>query len=209
MHDNNSKCLVVSIPIIVLRRTQLKRSQKLGLSAFLSLSASMIILALVRITGGQTLTGYSHVWEFRWLYMEACIACFMASISAFRSFFIPTSSRAWMKQPGRPSTQTRQQVWKKFKDPTRRRRSINSPDLDDALLVSPSAALIRLQNPNRSNDRPARSEPNAESEFNLLDGITWEGAGSSHGSNLENGYASNEESFHTSSNTLRRATSAF
>ena len=154
---------------MVLRNTQLKRKHKLGLSAILSLSTFMIVLAIVRIAGGQTLTGYSHVWEFRWLYMEACVACFMASISAFRSLFVPSSSRAWMKKPGRPSTYTRQQIWKKFKDPARRRWSLASRDLNDELPAFPLATLIRTPTSVGSDNGTSWIEPLADSSIHLLE----------------------------------------
>ena len=85
---------VVSIPIIILRRTQLKMAQKISLSAFLCLSVAMIIIACIRLSGLRDNT----VWIYFWQYMEACVACIMASILTFRTLFIGDRTREFKPQ---------------------------------------------------------------------------------------------------------------
>ena len=86
---------VVSIPIIILRRTQLKMAQKISLSAFLCLSVAMIIIACIRLSG---LRDNNTVWIYFWQYMEACVACIMASILTFRTLFIGDRTREFKPQ---------------------------------------------------------------------------------------------------------------
>lgn len=92
-------CLaVVSIPIVILRKSQMKPRQQLGLGIFLCLSVIMTVIAIVRI-GGYRIDGIGlggkidSTWALFWLYLEACVAVIMASITAFRSLFIHGSSK--------------------------------------------------------------------------------------------------------------------
>lgn len=87
--------LVVSIPIIILGRTQLKMSQRISLSAFLCLSVVMIIIACVRLSG---LRNNNTVWIYFWQYVEACVACIMASLLTFRTLFISDRTRVFKRQ---------------------------------------------------------------------------------------------------------------
>ena len=113
---------VVSIPIILLRKSQLRVSQKLGLCVFLCLSVVMAVLAGIRASGFQFEKGYDVIWDLWWKYIEACVGCCMVSVSAFRSLFVPGSARAWRSPPRGPSTDTRRRIWRQFKDPNRRNR---------------------------------------------------------------------------------------
>ena len=83
---------VVSIPIIVLGRTQLRMAQKISLHAFLCLSIAMIVIACIRLSG---LRNYNLIWLQFWLYMEPCVACVMASILTFRTLFISDRTRVF------------------------------------------------------------------------------------------------------------------
>lgn len=71
----------------------MKHRQQLGLGIFLCLSVMMTVIAIIRISGyrfhGIGLSGpIDPIWAFFWLYLEACVAVIMASVTAFRSFFI-------------------------------------------------------------------------------------------------------------------------
>ena len=63
-------------------------SQKIGIGVFLCLSVCMIMIAGIRLSriypGGTTINS----WQFLWLEIEACIAVFMVSLTAFRSVFV-------------------------------------------------------------------------------------------------------------------------
>lgn len=89
---------VVSIPIIVLRKSQLKPNQQVKLAIFLCLSVIMTVIAIIRISGyrfhGIGISGpIDTTWAFFWLYLEACVAVIMSSITAFRSLFLHSSSK--------------------------------------------------------------------------------------------------------------------
>lgn len=76
----------------------MKRKQQLGLGIFLCLSVIMTIIAIIRISGyrfhGVGIRGsIDSTWAFFWLYLEACVAVIMSSITAFRSLFIHGSSK--------------------------------------------------------------------------------------------------------------------
>ncbi len=88
---------VLSIPILILGKTQLKPTQKLGLGVFLCLSIVMVVVAIVRMSGyrihGVGINGsLDTTWSFFWVYIEACVATIMASITAFRSLFVQGSA---------------------------------------------------------------------------------------------------------------------
>ena len=74
------------IPIILLWRVKIKRSQKMLLGVFLCLSICMIVIAIVRISGLQIFQRRIDVhWALFWQEMEATIAVIMVSITAVRS----------------------------------------------------------------------------------------------------------------------------
>lgn len=87
--------IVVSIPVFILWKTQLRTSQKVSLGAFLSLSIAMMIIAIVRLSG---LKNNNTTWIYYWQYMEACVACIMASLLTFRTLFISGRSRVFKRQ---------------------------------------------------------------------------------------------------------------
>lgn len=89
-----TKSSVVSIPVLILRKSQMKLTQKLGLGGFFCLSMTMVLIALVRMSvyrrhGNQI----DATWHVCWLYLEACVATMMASITAFRTLFVHGGSK--------------------------------------------------------------------------------------------------------------------
>lgn len=76
----------------------MKPRQQLGLGIFLCLSIMMMVIAIIRMSGyrfnGIGLSGsIDTTWAFFCLYLEACVAVIMASITAFRSLFIRGGSK--------------------------------------------------------------------------------------------------------------------
>lgn len=55
----------------------------------------MIIIACVRLSG---LRHNNTVWIYFWQYMEACVACIMASLLTFRTLFISDRTRVFKRQ---------------------------------------------------------------------------------------------------------------
>lgn len=81
--------LVIIIPILILRTSLMKLSQKIGLAALLCLSIVMVIVAIVRMTA------YAYhpriidlTWCAFWIHVESCVAVIMASLSAIRPLFV-------------------------------------------------------------------------------------------------------------------------
>ncbi|KAM7214741.1 hypothetical protein V8F06_009906 [Rhypophila decipiens] len=78
---------IVSIPIILLRRSNLRLSQKLVLGVFLCGSLVMTSFCLIRVGKIQDShgVGVDIPWEFFWLTMEASVAVLMGSLTVFRT----------------------------------------------------------------------------------------------------------------------------
>lgn len=80
--------IVVSIPLIILRRAKIRTRQKLALSFFLCLSTVMAVFAIIRISRISDPRGINMIWQVLWQALEGCIALLMASVTAFRSIFV-------------------------------------------------------------------------------------------------------------------------
>lgn len=84
--DITSDFLIIMIPLLLLWKAKIKRSQKTFVGIFLCLSIGMIVIAIVRLSGLRVLDRYVDVqWEVFWLELEANVAVIMVSITAFRS----------------------------------------------------------------------------------------------------------------------------
>lgn len=72
------------IPILLLWKVKIKRTQKKFLGSFLCLSICMIMIAIVRASGLRILhTHFDGQWSVFWLEIEANIAVITVSITAF------------------------------------------------------------------------------------------------------------------------------
>lgn len=82
---------------MVLKKSQMKPSDKVGVGVFLCLSVVMAVIAIIRISAYR-LRGRSGsldiTWVFLWLYLQACIAIIMACLPAFRFLFTRRRSRS-------------------------------------------------------------------------------------------------------------------
>lgn len=80
--------LVITIPILILRKSQMKIKQKLAIGIFLSLSVAMVMASITRYAGYQLRAdSIDATWLICWIYLEASIAIIMASAAAFRTLF--------------------------------------------------------------------------------------------------------------------------
>ncbi|KAH7139566.1 hypothetical protein B0J11DRAFT_46897 [Dendryphion nanum] len=88
--DCATDAMVVSIPILLLRKSTMKRSTKLSVMAFLSLSSFMAVCSIVRVSGvardGRHIPDVT--WRTMWTQIECCVAVIMGSLMAMRSLFI-------------------------------------------------------------------------------------------------------------------------
>ncbi|KAF2742644.1 hypothetical protein M011DRAFT_529752 [Sporormia fimetaria CBS 119925] len=90
--------MIVSIPIIILKSSLMRFSQKLSLAVMMSLSVVMIICATIRMAGtitdrGKDSSGTAPLWSTYWTLVEACVSLTMASVIVIRSIFIGTHTR--------------------------------------------------------------------------------------------------------------------
>ncbi|KAF2837383.1 hypothetical protein M501DRAFT_1059372 [Patellaria atrata CBS 101060] len=80
--------LLVSIPIIVLHRSQIRTAQKAAVGVFLSLSLVMVVLAIARVSKMHGHKAIDIPYEMFWQYLESAVAILMASLTAYRTFFV-------------------------------------------------------------------------------------------------------------------------
>ncbi|KAJ5549202.1 hypothetical protein N7513_006436 [Penicillium frequentans] len=80
--------IIVSIPILLLRRVQLDAMTKIGIGCFVCLSVFMSACAITRAAGTYYHGSLDYPWQNFWLHIEACIAVLMGSITAYRSTLI-------------------------------------------------------------------------------------------------------------------------
>lgn len=82
---------------MVLKKSQMNPSDKVGVGVFLCLSVVMAVIAIIRISayglGGRS-GSLDVTWVFLWLYLQACIAIIMACLPAFRFLFTRRGSRS-------------------------------------------------------------------------------------------------------------------
>lgn len=84
--------LIVSIPILLLRKSQLLLGQKVRILVFLCLSIFMIAFALARLIGslyhdGSGVLTLAVTWTHTWLHFESSVAVLMGGLTAFRIVF--------------------------------------------------------------------------------------------------------------------------
>lgn len=140
--DIVSDLLVLSLPLTILWKVRLNVRQKIGLASSLCLSCVMIIVTLVRVAGmRQKSSGtVDIIWFTFWQQQESSIAVLMASVSAFRSLFVPS--------PANPHIQRQQRFWPSEKGRRILRRR-PGPDLCDTQVTNglpqiPSATLTGM-----------------------------------------------------------------
>jgi hypothetical protein len=84
--------MIVSIPILLLWRTQLRSTQKLRILTFLCLSIFMVGFGLARFAGAlmrdsNGVLTYSLAWTTLFLHIECSTAVLMGGVTAFRNVF--------------------------------------------------------------------------------------------------------------------------
>jgi hypothetical protein len=91
MVDILSDLMIISIPIMILSKFQMRLSQKLRILAFLCLNVFMATFCLIRIAGkyhDPYGTVQVHVeWTTLTLHMESSVAVLMGGVTAFRTVF--------------------------------------------------------------------------------------------------------------------------
>ena len=95
---------VLTIPISLLWRVQMKTCQKVGLATFHCLSICMIIVAIIRVFGLHYRGTFDNTWIFLRQQVETCVVVTMLSLTAFRSIFVTRRSSANKARGWAPST---------------------------------------------------------------------------------------------------------
>ena len=89
--------LVLSIPVFLLWKVKMKLKQKLGLAIFLTLNIWMVLISLIRAAlaevDGPNGKVLDVVWCLFWIYIEAFVAIFVASLTALRFIFARQGAR--------------------------------------------------------------------------------------------------------------------
>jgi hypothetical protein len=80
---------VISIPILLLRSSTLKTSQKLSVGASLCLSVFMVVFSTIRASGYVKKGSCTPdtLWRVFWQQIGGCVAVMMASITVVRTLF--------------------------------------------------------------------------------------------------------------------------
>ena len=84
----NWRYLVISIPIAILRQSQMRPSTKVGLGFFLCLSAFMRSCSIIRAALTYYRGKLNYPWQVFWLHSEGCIGVTMGSVTIYRSTLI-------------------------------------------------------------------------------------------------------------------------
>ena len=154
---------VTLIPVTILWKAKIKRTQKFNLATFLCLNVAMIVIASVRMSGlhayapngGETT---DLIWELLWQFIEACISVMMVSLIAFRTAFNVKSSRKKMRQWYSPRI-----IW------NRRRPSPDDEISVGGLPTIPSAILTGMRTLIRgTSDQESRNFETLDRQWPLL-----------------------------------------
>lgn len=83
---------MISIPVIVLRKTSINRRRKLSIAAVLCLSVFMIAIGFLRAISAGVIGTEDQSWNMFWVQLEASVSAIAACPVAFRSLFLVTQS---------------------------------------------------------------------------------------------------------------------
>ncbi|KAF2675664.1 hypothetical protein K458DRAFT_381119 [Lentithecium fluviatile CBS 122367] len=117
---------ILYIPINIIWRIRIRLAQKVALLLSLGLTAFMVVVTIIRVSGLVKGGLVDTIWEVYWLFLGGEIGIFLASAIAFRSFFI---TRAQSKNSTPPRRELRffsSTFARKF-----RRRSVSQLDSGD------------------------------------------------------------------------------
>ncbi|KAF7512478.1 hypothetical protein GJ744_001413 [Endocarpon pusillum] len=170
--DGLTDLMVVSIPIIILRRSQMRLLAKLGLGTFLCLSVFMLACSILRAAGPSYHGTLDYPWEVFWLHSEACIGIIMGSVTAYRSTLVGSNNVADKVQFYLNKIIGRRTSSAIADHDTKRAGKKAQPSQRHLLLRIPGATLTGLRTlfGGNSRTRPASSiAPTQNSDLDLLE----------------------------------------
>ncbi|PWY92220.1 hypothetical protein BO70DRAFT_402066 [Aspergillus heteromorphus CBS 117.55] len=86
--DALTDLMIISIPIRLLYKVQVRTLTKVGLGCFLCLSIFMCVCSIIRTAGTYYHGALDYPWQVFWLHLEGCIGVTMGSITVYRSTLI-------------------------------------------------------------------------------------------------------------------------
>ena len=105
--DIITDAFIISIPIMLLWNVRISLRRKLALGAVLSLSAVMIVVAIIRLAFAHNAPGQIDApWVFFWIQVEACVAVIVVSGSSFRTLFVSHKAEMDHQLPQRTVSDT-------------------------------------------------------------------------------------------------------
>ncbi|OCL02291.1 hypothetical protein AOQ84DRAFT_369362 [Glonium stellatum] len=78
--------LILSIPLLILRRARIDIKQKIAVGTFFSFSLLMVVMAIIRLL--EKPNSSAIIWKIFWLILEGDIAILMACLTAYRTIFV-------------------------------------------------------------------------------------------------------------------------
>jgi hypothetical protein len=84
---------VLLIPVSIIRKVRIRRSQKILLSFTLCLTVVFLALNIVRLTGLVYDGAIDTVWSVYWQVIVTEVGVFLAAAASFRSFFVARSRK--------------------------------------------------------------------------------------------------------------------
>ncbi|OGM45358.1 hypothetical protein ABOM_005551 [Aspergillus bombycis] len=91
MFDTVGDFLILAIPIHIIWKIRVPRSQRIILTASLCLTVIMIVLSIVRVSGLASRDIVDTIWETYWQFLSAEEGVFLVAAVSFRSFFVAQS----------------------------------------------------------------------------------------------------------------------
>ncbi|KAF2648265.1 hypothetical protein K491DRAFT_254826 [Lophiostoma macrostomum CBS 122681] len=92
--DALTDTMIVTVPILLLRKSSLPLRTKICLCLFLCLSTFMFACAIIRASYTWYEGSIDFPWQLFWRHIEACVAVIMASVTAYRILAVEIQSRA-------------------------------------------------------------------------------------------------------------------
>ena len=153
---------VISIPIIILRRSKIRLPQQIALGTFMCLSLVMVIFAIVRVSKIRGAAGVDVVWEIFWQYAEAAVATLMASVTTFRTLLVGQIVRRPEQKKAGPSHSWIARM--RF----RKNSGSGSLEQNNRLPAIPGATLTGLRTFFRKNNRSVGETTEMDTEIGTL-----------------------------------------
>lgn len=114
---------MISIPIIILRKSSFNLRRKVSIGIVLCLSLFMIAIGLIRGISAGVMGSDDQVWTVFWVHVEASVSVIAVCPTAFRSLFlIKNTSRHTPdnyndRNQGHISISMLEKIWRRKKNP--------------------------------------------------------------------------------------------